>query len=174
MKPTPLASRGSASWRELRQEAVGLAPAQVATKVLRRVHVDRAPVDVVSLARQMGAAVFADKNMGSVLGGLDSTLETPTIWVNANDHPKRQRFSIAHEIGHLLLHPLGQLLRDESFAPTDKPQEIEANEFASHLLMPLWLLEPLINRTPRPSIETLGQMFEVSLPAMRWQLAKLI
>jgi IrrE N-terminal-like domain len=161
------------SWRALRKTGHGLRPATLATRVLRDLNVSRPPVDVVSIARTLGAEVYLAPNLGGVLGALDSTGEVPTIWLNKSDSGKRQRFTTAHELGHLLMHPLGRLLRDESYATANKPEEADANEFAAHLLMPLWLLEPYVTGSQR-STEQLAQLFDVSLPAMKWQLAKLI
>jgi Zn-dependent peptidase ImmA (M78 family) len=68
------------------------------------------------------------------------------IGVNESNSTERQRFSIAHEIGHYLLHE-GKLIVDrdikyqvnyrnsKSSLGIDS-EEIEANQFASALLMP--------------------------------------
>lgn len=52
----------------------------------------------------------------------------------------RRRFAVAHELGHFKLHTNSQLIfcseTDMYIWNENKPQEIEANEFASSLLMP--------------------------------------
>lgn len=56
----------------------------------------------------------------------------------------RQRFSIAHEIGHIFLHqPVGATLYNREISPNDNPIEAEANVFASRLLAPLCVLNGL-------------------------------
>jgi Zn-dependent peptidase ImmA (M78 family) len=49
---------------------------------------------------------------------------------------ERRRFTVAHELGHVLLHPLGTHFRDSSKAPRKTEVEREADNFAGKLLMP--------------------------------------
>lgn len=76
-------------------------------------------------------------------------LENKTIKLNALDAPVRQRFTIAHEIGHFLLHnPDDVVYRDviENYNNLiDRIREREANGFAAELLMPESLLSKTIN-----------------------------
>lgn len=54
----------------------------------------------------------------------------------------RQRFSIAHEMGHMLLHDVdGATVFNREPSPDDDPLEHEANIFASRLLAPLCVLQ---------------------------------
>jgi Zn-dependent peptidase ImmA (M78 family) len=65
---------------------------------------------------------------------------TNYIGVNKNHFQTRQRFSIAHEIGHYLLgHDDDNVIDDYFDKPIDKEQE--ANKFASELLMPIEFLK---------------------------------
>jgi Zn-dependent peptidase ImmA (M78 family) len=89
--------------------------------------------------------------------------------VNARQHPHRQRFSLAHELGHFFLHrdgmpedavnidnpPTGE---DEIGSPTKSPAEIEADLFAGELLVPLEMLKA---HTGKP-ISELSKLFLVS------------
>jgi Zn-dependent peptidase ImmA (M78 family) len=52
----------------------------------------------------------------------------PMIVLSNKGNPMRQRFSVAHELGHLLLHPHP--------APGSHVHEREANTFAAEFLMP--------------------------------------
>ncbi|NWA04059.1 ImmA/IrrE family metallo-endopeptidase [Pseudomonas gingeri] len=70
----------------------------------------------------------------------------PLITYNFTDAPVRQRFTIAHEIGH---HVHGDLdaPRDTSeqfSAKARDPKEIAANRFAAALLMPAALVKHLV------------------------------
>src|SRR5690606_34680315 len=68
-----------------------------------------------------------------------------TIIVNARNAPARQRFTIAHEIGHYKLHRGAVYLdgrtrvnlRDGLSSTATDREEIEANAFAAALLMPV-------------------------------------
>lgn len=92
----------------------------------------------------------------------------------------RERFSVAHEIGHWLLH------RGKSFRcraddivqnySADIWLEKEADEFASHLLLPTAIFQPAIKATNRPGLNDLQEIaktFEVSLQAVSIRLATL-
>jgi len=83
---------------------------------------------------------------------------------------RRQRFSIAHEIGHWQLHR-GETFncRSDDFEfPIEKkpPKEKVADVFAAELLMPISLFRPLANRIQYhsfESIKTLSEAFDTSL-----------
>lgn len=85
--------------------------------------------------------------------------------------PGRKRFAIAHELGHWFLHEkesqyfvcTAEQMRDYKGSPL----EVEANIFASELLMPTYLFRPLAQDAP-PTLETiseLGVTFVTSLTA---------
>lgn len=83
----------------------------------------------------------------------------------------RKRFAAAHELGHFLLHAdvsqyficTADDLRDYRHSPV----EIEANRFASHLLMPAFLFRPRCrNKDPNiATVQVLATEFETSLTA---------
>jgi Zn-dependent peptidase ImmA (M78 family) len=61
------------------------------------------------------------------------------IGINSNENPRRQRFTIAHEIGHFFLHLDKNVLVDYRSNTRGKhrtPKEKEADIFAASLLMP--------------------------------------
>lgn len=131
--------------------------------------VTSAPVNVFEIARRLGVRFTRQKHAEH--SGVVSSSETgdATIIVKAEDSPERQRFTLAHEIGHLLLHPIGKQFRDDSYTGT--PQEIEANNFASELLMPDALLDvAIMKHGTEPKI--LASLFKVSALSMRVRLMK--
>lgn len=94
------------------------------------------------------------------------TLRT-VIAVATTPHPMRQRSSIAHEVGHVLA---GDLDRVDPLVPGERsPEEIRADSFARHLLLPLGAVrQRFVGRAPglrRQDLSDLVQEFEVS-PAM--------
>ena len=110
------------------------------------------------------------------------------IGVNALHHPNRQRFSAAHELAHHILHVaeisaavhvdkgFRVLHRDEVSAQGTDPLEIDANAFASELLMPRhFLLEAVegagIDLDDEVAVENLAKRFKVSVAAMRNRLS---
>lgn len=110
------------------------------------------------------------------------------IGVNALHHPNRQRFTAAHELGHHELHSgeiqktvhvdkgFHVLLRDDVSSQGVDPLEVEANAFASELLMPRDLLSNALDASgldieDEAGIEALAKKFRVSASAMRFRLA---
>jgi Zn-dependent peptidase ImmA (M78 family) len=79
----------------------------------------------------------------------------------------RKRFSVAHELGHL---HLGHLHGNSSLdLNSENFDEIEANTFAAHLLMPPdWLRKDIKAGINRP--EDLSKKYQVSIDAMWFQL----
>ncbi|MBS2025522.1 MAG: ImmA/IrrE family metallo-endopeptidase [Deltaproteobacteria bacterium] len=126
------------------------------------------PIDVLAIAQGLDVEVAAASEPGWS-GALRSDEEKATIWVRREDDPMRKRFTIAHELGHLMLHPLGQEWRDNP-AFKGGAKEREANQFASKLLVPIGMLHTAIQRAGRAQEEALAQEFMVSLRMMRRRL----
>lgn len=84
------------------------------------------------------------------------------IVVNEDTSRTRQRFSVAHEIGHVLLrHGAIRLMLDGYPTGRPVPQEIQANAFATELLMPKMILMRNGILTP----QQIADMCDVSLEA---------
>lgn len=115
---------------------------------------EEVPVDVATIAERLGISVlYEDLGTPDISGVLVSNRNGTCILIQRADHPNRQRFSIAHEIGHhVLKHQFeegdhvhvdrGNYIsrRDPRSAQGVDPKEIEANWFAGSLLMPERLL----------------------------------
>jgi Zn-dependent peptidase ImmA (M78 family) len=127
------------------------------------------PIDPFEIARGLDVIVRRVSNPGWA-GALQSTEEAAAIWIAAEDADVRQRFTAAHELGHLMLHQTGTLFRDKTFAGTR--QETEANNFAADLLMPLPLLQVQVDWVG-PHTDRLAEIFWVSRQAMSIRLQKL-
>lgn len=108
------------------------------------------------------------------------------IGVNSLHSANRQRFTIAHELGHLVLH--GDELhidegfpfafRDEISSLAVDPAEIEANQFAAELLVPeAWLAAEIrgqhLDIESDDVIEALAKKFGVSVLSMTHRLSSL-
>ncbi|MBX3730690.1 MAG: ImmA/IrrE family metallo-endopeptidase [Candidatus Sumerlaeia bacterium] len=116
---------------------------RAATEVLALLLIRRPEdIDLDVLAYQLGATVFY-KPLANAEGMLIRSGKSALIYVDPSVGGQgRVRFAVAHEIGHLKLH-VGQtqawLCEDSPSAMGDyhnSQQEIEANMFAAHLLMP--------------------------------------
>lgn len=118
---------------------------EIAAKLLEQSGVDAPPVPVEKLARDLGLKVRLQPFQGELSGVMFREGDTAIIGVNAVHHPNRQRFTIAHELGHFLLHEGDPIfidkiyrvnLRDAVSSEGTDVKEIEANHFAAELLMP--------------------------------------
>lgn len=151
---------------------------QPAIEVLRFLGVSVPPVQVERICDALGIQLHAhDQGDPDVIGSLKyAESGQPVITVRAADPYRRQRFTVAHELGHLLLHPhlteaqRGRSIFDEPQA--NRPQEREANRFAADLLMPPPLVEREVAKGGR-SVRSLADAFMVSEQAMDFQLRTL-
>ena len=139
-----------------------------------------APVDVDSIARELGVHLVRDYLVG-ISGKIQRDAKGKyTIVVNASDSPARQRFTIAHEIAHFLYHRdlIGDGVADSpayrspderiyNDTPLEKRHEVQANQFAANLLMPKELVRSLELHFPNLSDAELADRLGVSLPALR-------
>ena len=96
--------------------------------------------------------------------------------INNNHNIKRQRFTIAHELGHYILHRgKNTVFTDTTFFRSDDMNSIEyhANEFASRLLMPENILRKLIDEDKINNIGELASALDVSSAAMKYRVISL-
>lgn len=97
-----------------------------------------------------------------------------TIWINKRDSHRRQRFTIAHELGHYLLHKDAEeeILYRRTWLITKDPKEKEANYFAASLLVPEVKLKEIITKSPELAKlpAQLSSFFGVSLEMMLFRL----
>ena len=162
---------------------------QAAQDLLSRLGIDQVPVPIDEVARRSGAIVtrerFRRDLSGMLIRGDDG--HGAVIGVNSTHHPRRQRFTVAHEIGHLQLHKGRKLTvdsglrvdyRDDAGNPTIL-EERDANAFAAALLMPQGAVqahaEPLVRAgaTRSALISSLAETFDVSEEAMGYRLLNL-
>lgn len=101
-------------------------------------------IDVEEIAKKLGFS------LSYTIMEESGKLEDSTINVNLLDAEVRQRFTIAHEVGHFLLHdPIDTMYRDVTLRRyeniVERIKERQANSFAAELLMPKRLLAQLID-----------------------------
>lgn len=121
--------------------------AQDARRIAESMTLKAAPLDVEGLAASIGLRVQKHPLLDSISGFLKKMDDEWIIGVNALHHPRRQRFTIAHELGHYFLHRhIGEFTDQALFRAGGRstPEEWEANRFAATLLMPADLFGPMI------------------------------
>lgn len=142
---------------------------------------DDYPVRVGDLASELGLKVLrtpmAPKISGLIQPSADSTSGFE-IKVNKYEMPERQRFTVAHEIAHYLLHrrEIGSGVVDSIMYRSNltSKKEVEANRLAAEIVMPADLINRELKRlggarTPS-AVEEIAAIFRVSIPAMKVRL----
>lgn len=118
-----------------------IAARDMSWKILMDGNVRALPVNISSLCRAMGINVrYYDGSSGS---DGESTMVNGQPWILVSRHKPvpRQRFTAAHELGHILLGHVGEgRLVNREPHPDDNPLEQEANVFAARLLSPACVL----------------------------------
>lgn len=104
---------------------------------------DDVPVKIATIARALGLEVKSATLKPRISGSIQPSADSPSgfrIRVNRHESPTRQRFTIAHEIAHYLLHRdyIGDGIEDSILyrSTLSDPREAEANRLAAQLLMP--------------------------------------
>ncbi|MCX5006678.1 ImmA/IrrE family metallo-endopeptidase [Streptomyces sp. NBC_00638] len=164
---------------------------QAAVRLLAEAGEVAPPVNVERLAAHVGVVVsrssFKDGDVSGMLIRRDG--QSPVVGVNDVHSDHRQRFTIAHELGHFLLHPGREVvldrpvrvnLRDKTSSMATDREEIEANSFAASLLMPADLIRSELQRLsaavrldPDRCTRRLAEIFDVSDSAMGFRLINL-
>lgn len=173
----------------------------VVERLLATVECSTPPVDVYAIAQALNATVREVPHEDDELSGFLLKVpasKTVLIGINKGHSPTRRRFTLAHELGHLILHSFDKVhvdktgygsgygrlkLRDGLSGAGVDPEEIEANFFAAELLMPHWMLErdlsafPSLDFTNERAFSTvlqdLAKRYKVSPQALNIRLVQL-
>lgn len=138
------------------------------------------PVDPVVIAQRLGTQVIRAKLEADVSGLLVKEPDEPAarIYLNGEDNEGRQRFTCAHELGHLARRGASREQRigyvdsrDTLSSTGTDPEEVWANQFAAELLMPAVAVRTLWSQGQ--SVPKLARVFGVSQRAVEVRLASL-
>ncbi|MEU5929329.1 ImmA/IrrE family metallo-endopeptidase [Streptomyces antimycoticus] len=164
-----------------------MAKADIAARVLlREFRIDEFPVNPFELARGLDVLVVPQGMDDDVSGMLLRKDGSCVIGVNETHSHERQRFTVAHELGHLRLHEGRPLILDTdarvnyrnavSSMATDR-EEIDANRFAAALLAPQEMVrraaQRISFRTTDDLVRVLAKQFQLSEMAMTYRLMNL-
>lgn len=139
------------------------------------------PVKGEAIARKLGITVmpefgFADGSSGCIRRFEGDRYE---LSFDLTQHPVRQRFTVAHALGHFALgHLVGQTaaFRDapsDFYSDVSDPKEVAANKVAAQLLMPENMVRFVIEQKLITSLPHLANVFNVSQSAMGCRLKAL-
>ena len=154
---------------------------KAAQKLLKDTGQTKPPIDVKKILEALGINLMPYPFPEKVSAVLLKEGHMLVVGVNSQHHPNRQRFSIAHEIGHYSLGHYKDVYVDmQSISESrfdlgeknhDKIQEQEANYFASEILIPSLLIEKDF-KVIRDA-EQLARLYQVSKDALWIKLIKL-
>lgn len=135
------------------------------------------PVDLRAIAKDIGLGLFWT-NLGSDIAGQivrdKGQVAGFSIFINSEQHINRQRFTLAHEIAHYILHRdlIESGVVDSTMYRSELSDryEAQANQMASDILMPVRLVKAYLAKHPSASLEETAKAFQVSSAAMKIRL----
>lgn len=137
------------------------------TKLLEYIGISVLPMDFTDLEKSL--------NKGHILGLVLKDSKNAVIYYSSCDSINRQRFTIAHELGHICCH----LIPDSNDYPyidwrieeeAENEKEKSANIFAGELLIPLSMLKEVYMSMTFPSSADLAKQFGTSINVMEERL----
>jgi Zn-dependent peptidase ImmA (M78 family) len=145
------------------------------------------PVPIEAIVLSQGIKLLPYDLGNNISGVLIRENDSATIGYNKNESRVRNRFTIAHELGHYVLHEGKELFVDRDFSVMyrinneniNSEEEIEANEYAACILMPEELVLAELKNihfdyTDDGAIKELAKKFDVSSVAMSVRISNLL
>lgn len=139
------------------------------------------PVRLGAMAAELGLEVFKSPLKPDISGLIepsDTAVSGFKIRINRHENAERQRFTLAHEIAHFLLHRerIGGGVVDNVMYRSNlsSRQEVEANKLAADIIMPAASVRREFSKygniLSEEAIVALAETFRVSQAAMRIRL----
>lgn len=141
-------------------------------------HQAELPVKLGALAKELGVRVLSSTLPSGISGEIRPRDGSFVISVNRHDSARRQRFTVAHELAHYLLHrdQIGAGIQDDVLYRSNlsDQREAEANRLAAEILMPREKIDRALadvrDLPESERIPALSERFGVSDVAMRIRL----
>lgn len=149
-----------------------------AERILLQLGISRAAdIDLEAIAWHLGAAVKY-RHMDAADGTIVGSPNRAVIAINSSTIPTRQRFSLAHELGHWHFHR-GRVLfcgptDIGNFAGGPLDPERQADAFASDLLLPDYLVRPKIRKLKKPTLALAREIADEFTASMTATLIKIL
>lgn len=148
-------------------------------KSLINKHQAQCPVKLGEIANELGIQVKLATLPANISGEIKEINGAVTIRINQHDVKARQRYTLAHEIAHFLLHRhlLGEGITDDVLYRSAQSNEIEAeaNRLAADIVMPMCKIDEFYKqyyKGKKDSIlyETIATELGVSTIALKYRL----
>lgn len=159
--------------------------AALADRILAKQKISAPPVPVLTIVKSFGIIVRFGPLPDDLSGFLVHENERTIIGVNSRQAKPRQTFTLAHELGHFVLHPSANFVdrkliffRDSRSAEAIDIKEMQANEFAADFLMPerfihSYLKDRTVDLEDDEFLANLANRFGVSSQALTFRLLNL-
>lgn len=145
-------------------------------------YLNEVPVKLGALATDLGVDVKISSLPLNISGQISKTAAGYEIKINRHESRQRQRFTLAHELAHFLIHRdtidrLGGTLTDNVLYRSGAPEniEFEANRLAAQIVMPEKALRQEYSKygdqISEAMVELLAEHFGVSKAAMEIRMA---
>lgn len=145
---------------ENEEAEIGLAR-RMARELIKTAKITSYPVLLREVVKHIPDLDIDGQELEVGISGLQITFKGQSyIRYNTTHATTRNRFTVAHEVGHLILGHTNTCNLHNSGAP----EEVEANQFAAELIMPLKLLKVAI--VTHGTVSSLATAFWVSKDAM--------
>ncbi|EOD8840265.1 ImmA/IrrE family metallo-endopeptidase [Enterobacter hormaechei] len=139
------------------------------------------PIPVGAIAKELGVTVMKATLPAGISGEIKEDNGRFVIRVNRHDVKERQRFTVAHEIAHFLLHRdrIGDGITDDILyrSKLSDYMEVQANRLAADILMPWHLIQLKLSEykefREEEKYEKIADEAEVSTTAIKIRLGKL-
>lgn len=146
-----------------------------ADELLQSLGMSSLPIDVIKIANILDVPVFVGEDMqeDGVLY-MDIQQQLARIYVKKGAPSNRSRFTIAHELGHLMMHDFDGVIHRDTANQEQNIKEREANSFAARLLIPteqLLIYKHLAGGAfAEENVPELAHIFRVSQDAMYYRI----
>lgn len=156
-----------------------------AWRILLDCNVERLPVDLNLICKVLGVrttsyranlVLIQRRNLSEIVARSDGLSffvgDTPVVMYNETCTPERIRFTVAHELGHIVLNhvsPGSVTTANREPNPQDNPRETAANQFAARLLAPACVLWGLDLHTS----EEIARTCRISKQAAEFRVARM-
>lgn len=142
----------------------GFTPKSVARYIRRFLRLDERPVaDIIAMLENNGVFIVELNEDVEIFDGVSFLTDggIPVIVINKNFSNDHKRYTIAHELGHIIMHLSHDFIFRES-----RDREKEANEFAGEFLMPEDVIKKDLWGLKLPSLVDLKQFWLTSMASI--------
>ncbi|MCP6719962.1 MAG: ImmA/IrrE family metallo-endopeptidase [Patescibacteria group bacterium] len=149
-------------------------PQKLARRIISELQINNPPIGIkeviqhISRKRKIIIELVSHSFINKVSGAHISKNKKHVIAYNRDHHPHRQRFTIAHELGHLILGHADLRNNGDDFN-SKNPEETAVNKFAAELLVPIDFLKRDFAEGIK-DVKSLAQRYKVSEEMMWWRI----